>query len=212
MDTDASNVSLGAVLSNVVDGVEHALVYSSRILSKTEAMYSTTKREALAVVQALKWFKPYIWGLKFVVRTDHASLRWLFRQNADGMTFRMLQVLQEFEFEVVHRAGNKHANADGLSRMIEEEPEWRPGEKEELMGDCPEPCSLENALSRLKDQCCVVNAVSASDDNLTDAVVWERAEPDVRKMQREDNSMSWIFYWTGIAEDATMSSLGTNLI
>ena len=58
VDTDASNVSLGAVLSNVVDGVEHALVYSSRILSKTEAMYSTTKREALAVVQALKSFNP----------------------------------------------------------------------------------------------------------------------------------------------------------
>ena len=80
------------------------------------------------------------------------------------------------------------------------------------MGDCPEPYSLENAVSPLNDQCCVFNAVSASDDDPTDAVVWERAEPDVRKMQRGDNPKSRIFYWTGIAKDATMSSLGTNLI
>ena len=76
-------------------------------------MYSTTKREALAVVQALKWFKHFILGLSFVIRTDHANLKWLFRQNADGMTFRMLQHLQEFNYEIVNRAGNKQANADG---------------------------------------------------------------------------------------------------
>ena len=43
--------------------------------------------------------------------------------------FRMLQHLQEFNYEIVHRAGDKHANEDGLSRMTEEEPEWEPGEK-----------------------------------------------------------------------------------
>ena len=62
LDTDASNTSLGAVLSNVINGEERPLVYTSRVLSKTETNYSTTKREALAVVQAVKWFKPYIWG------------------------------------------------------------------------------------------------------------------------------------------------------
>ena len=46
VDTDASNVSLGAVLSNVIDGDERPLVFASRVLSKTESMYSTTKREA----------------------------------------------------------------------------------------------------------------------------------------------------------------------
>ena len=148
--TDARNVRLGAVLSNVVDGVEQPIVYVSRILNRTEANYSRTKREALAVVQALKWFRPYIWGLKFIVRTDHAGLHWLFRQNSDGQTFRMLQFLQEYNFQVVHRAGNKHANADGLSRMLEDElPDWRPGEREEALGVCPEAKNLEEALKDL---------------------------------------------------------------
>ena len=62
------------------------------------------------------------------------------------MTFRMLHQLQEFDFNVVHRAGAKHGNADGLSRMLEEGPDWMPGEKEKAFGSCPEPISLEEAL------------------------------------------------------------------
>ena len=65
MDTDESDNSLGAVLSNIVDGVEYP----------AECRYSTTKREALAVILAMKWFKPYIWGTQFVLRTDHGSLQ-----------------------------------------------------------------------------------------------------------------------------------------
>ena len=99
-------------------------MYASRVLSLTETNFSTTNREALAVVQAVKWFKPYIGGVKFVLRTDHSSLQWLFRQKeTDGMTFRMQHQLQEFDFNVVHRAGAKHGNADGLCRMLEEGPD-----------------------------------------------------------------------------------------
>ena len=75
VDTDASDNSLGAVLSNIVDGVEYPVAFASRVLTPAECRYSTTKREALAVIQAMKWFKPYIWGTQFVIRTDHASLQ-----------------------------------------------------------------------------------------------------------------------------------------
>ena len=51
------------------------------------------QREAWVVVLSLKWFRPYIWGLKLVIRTDLSSLHWLFPQNSDGQTFRMLQRL-----------------------------------------------------------------------------------------------------------------------
>ena len=59
------------------------------------------------------------------------------------MTFRMQQQLQEFDFNVVHRAVAKHGKADGLSRMLEEGPDWMPGEKEKAFGSCPEPISLD---------------------------------------------------------------------
>ena len=98
VDTDASDNSLGAVLSNIVDGVEYTVAFASRVLTPAECRYSTTKREALAVIQAMKLFVPYNWETQFVLRTDHASLQWLFNQNNDGMIFRMLQRLQEFKF------------------------------------------------------------------------------------------------------------------
>ena len=91
VDTDASDNSLGAVLSNIVDSVEYQVDFANRVLTPAERRYSTTKKEALAVIQAMKWFKPYIWGTQFVLRTDHASLQWFFRQNNDEMIFRMLK-------------------------------------------------------------------------------------------------------------------------
>ena len=98
LDTDASDNSLGAVLLNVKNGVEYPVAFASWVLSPAECKYSTTKWEALAVIQAIKWYKPYLWGTRFVLRTDHASLQWLVRQNNDGMMFRMLKKLEEFDF------------------------------------------------------------------------------------------------------------------
>ena len=95
IDMDASETTLGAVVSQIIDGEERPIAFESRGLSKTEVNYATTKREALGIVQAMQWFRPYIYGSQCIVRTDHASLQWLFRQNADEMTFRMIQKMQE---------------------------------------------------------------------------------------------------------------------
>ena len=95
IDTDASETALGAVLSQVIEGEERSVAFESRVLSKTEVNYATTKREALGIVQARQWFRPYIYGTQCIVRTDHARLQWLFRQNEDGLTLRMIQKMQE---------------------------------------------------------------------------------------------------------------------
>ena len=105
IDTDAGETALGAVLSQLIDGEERPIAFESRVLSKTEVNYATTKREALSIVQAMQWFRPYFYGSQCIVRTDHASLQWLFRQNADGMTFRMIQKMQEYNYQIVHRPG-----------------------------------------------------------------------------------------------------------
>ena len=151
IDTDASETALGAVLSQIIDGEERPIAFESRVLSKTEVNYATTKREALGIVQAMQWFRPYIYGSQCIVRTDHASLQWLFRQNADGMTFRMIQKMQEYNYRIVHRPGEKHCNADGLSRRPNERPEWKEGEEEELRGQIPEFQTMEKALGGAQD-------------------------------------------------------------
>ena len=117
-DTDASLVGLGAVLSQVQDGQERVVGYYSKTLLTAEQNYCVTRRELLAVVSAMKHFRPYLYGKRFKLRTDHASLRWLCqRRQPSNQVARWLEILAEFDFAMEHRAGAKHGNANGLSRM-----------------------------------------------------------------------------------------------
>lgn len=76
LDTDASDKAIAAVFShNVVNGEDHQVAYASRTLSNSEGKYSVTRKELLAVVTFTKHFRPYLYGRKFILRTDHGSLR-----------------------------------------------------------------------------------------------------------------------------------------
>ena len=71
LDIDATGVGLGSVLSQVQDGRERVFGY---YLTRSERQYCVTKRKLLAVVDALKHFRTYLYGVLFVVRSDHGSL------------------------------------------------------------------------------------------------------------------------------------------
>ena len=77
LDTDASNFGIGGVLSQVHDGEERVIAYASHALRAPQRNYCTTKRELLAVVAMIHHFRHYLWGVRFRIRTDHASLKWL---------------------------------------------------------------------------------------------------------------------------------------
>ena len=120
LDTDASNTSVGAALSQIQDGREVPLAFSSNSLSKTQRNYCTTKRELLAVVVYTKKYRHFLYGGDYLVRTDHSSLQWLLNfKEAEGMMGRWLNHLSEFGMtndHIIHRSGVDHVNADSLSR------------------------------------------------------------------------------------------------
>jgi len=105
LDTDASDLGLGIVLSQDQDGEERVLAYASRTLTAPERVYSVTRKELLAVVYGLKHFRQYLIGQKFVIRSDHAAWQWL-RRTPEPMAQagRWLAIMKEFEFTVQHRA------------------------------------------------------------------------------------------------------------
>ena len=118
LDTDASDVGCGAVLSQSQNKQERVIAYYSKMFSSEEANYCVTRKELLAIVKALKHFRPQLYGRRFTVRTDHASLVWLLRNpNPTGQLARWIETLSEYDFELIHRKGLKHSNADGLSRQ-----------------------------------------------------------------------------------------------
>jgi len=117
LDCDASNTAIGGVLSERQGGIEKVIAYGSRKLSKQERNYCVTRRELLAIVNFLKYFRHYLLGRHFIVRTNHAALQWLQRiPDAIGHQARWIGIIGEFDFEVIHRPGKLHGNADAMSR------------------------------------------------------------------------------------------------
>ena len=117
LDTDASNESIGAVLQQEQDGVKKVVAYASRLMHGPELNYCVTRKELLAVVFYCKQFRNYLLGRQFTIRTDHSALQWLRRTPIPiGQQARWLEILEEFDFEILHRPGRQHTNADALSR------------------------------------------------------------------------------------------------
>lgn len=118
LQTDSSEAGIGIVLAQFDDqGNEHPVLYLSKKFTKAERSYSTTEKECLAIVFAIKRLQCYLDGQKFTVQTDHNPLVWL-RTNAstNQRLMRWALALQSYDFEVKHRPGKSNQNADGLSR------------------------------------------------------------------------------------------------
>eukprot|EP00731_Ephydatia_muelleri_P031170 Em0022g684a len=119
LNTDASNDAIGAVLSQLDEqGNEWVLAYASRLLSKAESNYCVTRKELLSVVSFTAHFRPYVLRHRFTLRTDHAPLTWLYGvKEPEGQVARWLEQLQELDFKIIHRPGQRHQNADAHSRL-----------------------------------------------------------------------------------------------
>eukprot|EP00794_Sanderia_malayensis_P018581 gene18581-biopygen15656 len=115
--TDACDYGLGAVLAQETDDGEAVIAYASRILKPSEAKYAVLQKEALGIVWALKYFYPYLYGRHFTIVTDHRPLKWLKTMDAPNNLFaRWISEIQGYDFDVIHRPGKLHGNADALSR------------------------------------------------------------------------------------------------
>ncbi|GFY27539.1 hypothetical protein TNCV_2071571 [Trichonephila clavipes] len=181
LDTDASNESVGAVLSQEIDGQERVVAYWSKCLSKPERNYCVTRKELLAIVKAIEHF--HLYGQKFLLRTDHASLTWLMNfRNTEGQVARWIQRLNEYYFDIRHRKGSSHGNADALSR--------RP---------CPENCRHCSRVETKYDYAIrqITTSTATPPDPWSDEKVREdqMADPDIKPliefMESSSNKQSW---------------------
>ena len=94
------------------------IAYASRVLHGREVRYCTRRRELLAVVYFVKYFRPYLYGRQVTIRTDHASLRYIKTLKDPNDQFaRWIMRLEEIDYTIEVRQGLKHGNADGLSRI-----------------------------------------------------------------------------------------------
>ena len=120
LDTDASFGAIGAVLSQIKeDGEETVIAYGSRHMTSHEKGYCVTRKELLAIHEYVMYFKEYLYGKKFKIRTDHKAL--VFMNTTKSPISPQFQTwlanLAEYDFELKYRKGEDHSNADGVSRL-----------------------------------------------------------------------------------------------
>lgn len=161
-----SNHGVSAVLSQIQEERKKVIAYFSKVFSKTEKNYCIIRRE-LAVVDSFKSFHHYLYGKKFVIRTDHTSLRWLMSfRNLEGQLARWLKQIQQYDFEIIHRKENLHRNADGLSRR---------------------PCEKSN--------CNYCNKLDLKKEKLVSRIVLDLKQIDWKKKQFKGPLLKKIIYW-----------------
>ena len=116
--TDWQPGAAAAIMGQEFEDGDHVIAYASKTLQGAELNYSPTDGELLAIVWAVKLFRPYLYGVQFTIVTDHKALKWLLTsRNLSGKLARYAIELQEYDFDIQHRSGTLHGNVDCLSRL-----------------------------------------------------------------------------------------------
>jgi hypothetical protein len=118
VETDASDVALGAILSVTHDGKRMPVEFASKLLSPAQRNWPAREREAFAIVWAVYRFDGFLRGRQFDVFTDHESLKFLFRAT-EGKLARWAARLAEYDIMIHYQKGKDHHHVDMLSRYIE---------------------------------------------------------------------------------------------
>ena len=109
---DASGVGIGGVLSQ--EG--HPIAFFSKKLNETQQRYSTYDKEFYVVVQALRYWRHYLFPQEFVLYSDHEALRFLYSQKKlNSRHENWVEFLQAYTFVLKHKVGIENKVADALS-------------------------------------------------------------------------------------------------
>lgn len=117
LTTDASDYAIGAVLSQKHGDFDHPIAFYSRALKKLEIAYDAMKKELLAIVNAVEYFKTYLYGKRFTLVTDNRALTYIKNKPDIPQQLQRWQIiLNGYDYDIVHKPGKLNVVADALSR------------------------------------------------------------------------------------------------
>ena len=118
--TDASDIAVGAVLQQHINGTWRPISFFSRKMTPAETRYSTFDRELLAVYLSIKHFRHFLEGRPFHILTDHKPLTFALHTKSDRYSPRQarhLDYISQFTSNIRHVHGTDNVVADALSRI-----------------------------------------------------------------------------------------------
>lgn len=116
---DASKNGIGAVLSQESESnIDLPVCFASKSFTPGEKNKSVIEQELLAINFGIKHFRPYVYGTKFLVKSDHKPLQYLFSmKDPTSKLARIRMELADYDFEIEHIKGVDNVAADALSRI-----------------------------------------------------------------------------------------------
>jgi transposase InsO family protein len=131
--TDASKYGLGCVLfqlvghnddqttvDQIIKAQKRYIRFASRALTSSERNYGAPQRELLGVLFALKSFRPYLFGHRFRLFTDHQALTYMLeRPKVSSVIFNWLDEILTYDFKMEHVPGLKNVLPDKISRIYD---------------------------------------------------------------------------------------------
>ncbi|MBW0572504.1 hypothetical protein O181_112219, partial [Austropuccinia psidii MF-1] len=124
--TDASDYTLGSVLSQVNDSGNHPIAFDSSKLLPAELNYEFHDKELLGIVWALKVWRAFLLSLfnSFEVLADHSSLQYFMSSKVlTRLQAHWAEFLSEFHFPITYCPGRLATLPDALSRWDDVYPE-----------------------------------------------------------------------------------------
>jgi hypothetical protein len=121
---NALNFALGAMLNQNPDKtIDKPIYYVSRMMNNVEKNYTTSEKEALAMIYVVKKFRHYLLGNNFIFLWS-TKLYYIWSTNPimTGQIARWLLLLQELDFKIIFKLGRVHFLLDQLSRINHGEP------------------------------------------------------------------------------------------
>ena len=96
---------------------DRVISYESWKLKYSEKNYATHDLKLDAIIHSLRMWRHYLMGKKFLLKIDHASLKYLWEQpNLNVRKARWLALISEYDFDLIHLKGRENKVADTLSR------------------------------------------------------------------------------------------------
>jgi len=118
--TDASDIGLGVMLLQDQGQGLQPVASASKKLTPAERNYPIIEKECLALVWGIQRFEAYLYGVEFIVQTDHSPLQYMDRiKSTSGRITRWALQIQPFRFRVEVITGKENLGADYLSRLEE---------------------------------------------------------------------------------------------
>ena len=128
LESDASNVGLGSILSQRFDDGIHPVAFFSRSLSPAEKNYDVRDKELLAIKCALEEWRYLLEGCNDSVEilTDHKNLEQFLNKPVNGRLTerhaRWLLFFGRFDLRITYLPGRKNLKPDALSRIEPADP------------------------------------------------------------------------------------------